>query len=70
MAIPKIIYLQGYNENKDTSDEDVTWRVDKINEDDLEYNLVLPFPICAEKYHAMLDEQGDRYCRTCGKSLQ
>ncbi len=27
------------------------------------------FAICAPKYHASLDEAGDRFCRMCGQPL-
>lgn len=29
----------------------------------------LDFAICAPEYHALLDRQGDRFCRACGQPL-
>lgn len=29
----------------------------------------LDFAICAPEYHTLLDEQGDRFCRMCGRPL-
>lgn len=39
------------------------------NEQAVEQLRALDFAICAPEYHALLDEQGDRFCRMCGQPL-